>query len=218
MHIAIDGPAGAGKSTVARLLARRLNYIYVDTGSMYRAVTLRALQSGVELEEGSALTELARRTAIDFVVGENAQRVLCDGEDVTEAIRSPQVSASVSKAAARPELRAVMVAKQRAVAQERDVVMDGRDIGEVVLPQADYKFFITADINTRSRRRQLEMTAQGYTVDQAEVKRDLEQRDNMDASRPVGALKLLPDSIVINTSDLSVDEVLEQILARMGLA
>lgn len=218
MQIAIDGPAGAGKSTAAKLLARRLNYIYVDTGAMYRAVTLKALERGISLDDGAAAVALAQQAAIDFRVEGERQRVLCDGQDVSEAIRSPEVSANVSKLAAWPELRAVMVAKQQAIAAQRDVVMDGRDIGEVVLPQADYKFFITAGLKTRSERRRKELSAQGYAADAAAVERDMAERDRMDAARPVGALKQLPDAIVIATDDLSVDEVLGRMLAAMGMA
>jgi len=218
MQIAIDGPAGAGKSTVAKTLAQILNFIYVDTGAMYRALTWRALELGTDFSDETALVGLAQDTNIDFAYVDGQQVVCCNGVEIETAIRSPQVSGAVSALAAIPGLREVMVVKQRTIASGRDVVMDGRDIGEIVLPLADYKFFITADLTARSHRRYLDLLAQGHRVEEAMVAHDMEERDRRDAERPVGALKELPDSIVIDTTDLSIDEVLAKIKQEMGLA
>ena len=142
-QIAIDGPAGAGKSSVAKKLAEKLKYIYVDTGAMYRALTYKALKKGVSVTDTKKLIELAKTTLIDFQIDDsNVQRVICDGEDVTEAIRRPEVSDAVSVVAAIPEVRESLVIKQRALAKSNNIIMDGRDIGTIVLPDADFKFFL----------------------------------------------------------------------------
>ncbi len=216
MKIAIDGPAGAGKSTLARALATRLGYIYIDTGAMYRALTWKALQAGIDLDNSLALTDLADLLEFSFIKKGSGQRIICQGEDLTEIIRSPQVNNAVSKVASHPGVRAIMVRKQQGMAQNGKVVMDGRDIGEQVLPDAEFKFFLTADLEKRVERRLLEMQNQGYAVDGKSVFSDMLNRDQMDAARPVGALKILPDSIVIDTSVQNADEVLTQILSIIG--
>lgn len=213
MKIAIDGPAGAGKSTLAKALARELGYIYIDTGAMYRALTWKALQQGMDLGDVSHLCELASSTDIHFDNSAGVQRLNCDGEDVTEAVRSPKISAEVSKTASIPAIRSIMVRKQQQMAQTGNVIMDGRDIGEIVLPDADFKFFLTAGLDERARRRALEMKNHGYNVDIESLKTDIENRDRMDSERDVGALRILDDSIVIDTSRRNAGEVLTQILA-----
>lgn len=216
MKIAIDGPAGAGKSTLARALASRLGYIYIDTGAMYRALTWKAIQAGIDLEDSPALTDLADLLEFSFLKSDTGQRIICEGEDLTEFIRSPKVSNAVSRVASHPAVREIMVRKQQGMAQNGKVVMDGRDIGEQVLPDADFKFFLTADLEKRVQRRLLEMHDQGYWVDGKSVLVDMRNRDQMDAARPVGALKILPDSIVIDTSSQNADEVLVKILSLIG--
>jgi len=216
MKIAIDGPAGAGKSTLARALAARLGYIYIDTGAMYRAITWKALQKGTDLEDPDTLSGLALETELIFDRRDGEQRLLCEGEDLSAIIRSPQVSASVSRVAAHPQVREVMVRKQQEMARAGRVVMDGRDIGEQVLPDAAFKFFITADLQKRAERRLSEMESQGYRVDSDSILRDLHNRDLMDSARSVGALKILPDSIVIDTSCYNADQVLAHILFLIG--
>lgn len=213
MKIAIDGPAGAGKSTLAKALARKLGYLYIDTGAMYRALTWKALQKGIDLGDVSHLCELASSTDIHFETTAGVQRLKCDGEDVTEVIRSPQVSAEVSKTASIPAIRSIMVHKQQLMAQISNVIMDGRDIGEIVLPDAEFKFFLTAGLEERARRRALETKKRGYEADINSIKKDIENRDRMDSERDVGALKILDDSIVIDTSRRTADEVLTQILS-----
>jgi cytidylate kinase len=216
MQIAIDGPAGAGKSTVARLIAEKLGYIYIDTGAMYRALTWKALACEIDPEDDEKLFELACTTDIDFVKQAEQQKVFCDGVDISEAIRSPQINASVSVVAAQPRVRTVMVKKQQNLAQMTDVVMDGRDIGEQVLPQADFKFYVTASIEERTRRRLLELKKQGFAQDQTSVRRQIEERDRMDQERPTGALKVLDDAVLIDTSRLNIEEVMDRMLAIIG--
>lgn len=216
MQIAIDGPAGAGKSTVARLIAARLGFIYIDTGAMYRALTWKALAGEVDLEDEKRLAELAQSTDINFVATAEGQNVICDGADISAAIRSPRVNTYVSRVAALPQVREVMVKKQQVMARCANVVMDGRDIGEYVLPEADFKFYITASIDERTRRRIREMDQQGFTTDENSLRQQLEQRDQMDQTREMGALKILADAKVIDTSSLSIDEVLNLLLEIIG--
>lgn len=213
MKIAIDGPAGAGKSTLAKELSRKLGYIYIDTGAMYRSLTWKALLNGIDLEDAQALFELARNTRIYFQSDSDKQRVICDNMDVTEEIRSPQVSGTVSRVASYPEVRNIMVQQQQEMGRSVSVVMDGRDIGECVLPDAEYKFFLTADREERAKRRTEELRVQGYNVIPELIAKDILQRDQDDASREVGALKILDDSIVIDTTNLTIEQVLEKILA-----
>lgn len=212
MKIAIDGPAGAGKSTIARILAAKLGVLYIDTGAMYRALALKALKTTINLHDPQDLLELALHTHIHFELNDQQQKVICDGRDVTGAIRSPEVSAVVSQVAVHPAVRKQMVIMQRDMARNHSVVMDGRDIGECVLPDADYKFYVTASLEERTKRRIKELQANGYEVDEERVKREIMQRDHQDSHREVGALKLLPDSILIDTSALTVDQAVTKIM------
>lgn len=211
--IAIDGPAGAGKSTIARAVAERLGFAYIDTGAMYRAVALAALRHGVPLDDPEALERLSRRIRIGFEPGEGAQlRVLLEGEDVTAAIRSPAVDRAVSRVAHVPGVRAVLVEEQRRLAQGGGVVVDGRDIGSYVLPDADVKVFVTADAKVRAERRFQQLVAQGEAVTPDEVRRDLGERDALDAGRAVGPLVCAPDALVLDTTEMSVAEAVERVL------
>lgn len=212
MKIAIDGPAGAGKSTLAQKLAQRLGLVYVDTGAMYRALTLEAIRRGIGVDEEEKLINLARDLDIDLDSREGKLFVLVEGRDVTDLIREPQVTEKVSQVSSYPGVRAVMVEKQRALGNKRQVIMDGRDIGECVLPDADFKFYITASLQERARRRLNELKGRGIEADYSQVIREIEHRDYLDAHREVGALKVLPDSIVIDTSELNPDEVVEKIV------
>jgi len=216
MKIAIDGPAGAGKSTIAKMIAKKLGFVYIDTGAMYRALTWKALQQGIDLYNSQALNVLAQATGIKFQQAADNQRVICDGEDVSEAIRTPPVNSAVSIVAADSGVREIMVEKQQNLAMFSSVVMDGRDIGEKVLPDAEYKFFITASLQERVRRRMLELEAQGFATNIEELQKEIANRDQMDSERPVGALKILPDAIVIDTSFLSIDQALQKILNIIG--
>lgn len=216
MKIAIDGPAGAGKSTLARRIAERLGILYVDTGAMYRALTWKALANKVNLKDKAELRNLAVRSDITLAYNMGQVRVFCDGTEVTDEIRSPEVSRWVPVVAADEEVRAIMVEKQQAIAREQSVVMDGRDIGLCVLPDADYKFYLTASLEERARRRAKELVKKGYKVNFQEVKEEIRERDKLDTERLVGPLTVLPDSIVIDTSDMSPDEVVSRVLSLIG--
>jgi cytidylate kinase len=202
--IAIDGPAGAGKSTIAKKIASELGFVYIDTGAMYRALTWEALNQGIDLNKSEALQKLATSLDIHF---EECQQIFCNNINVTTFIRLPQVTAAVSKVASHPAVREIMVKKQQEMAHTTDIVMDGRDIGECVLPDAEYKFFVTASIDERARRRSKELQEQGIPCDINIIKQDIAERDRNDTERATGALKVLEDSIVIDTSSLTVDEV-----------
>jgi cytidylate kinase len=213
MQVAIDGPAGAGKSTVALLLAQRLQAIYVDTGAMYRALTWKALREHIPLDDGDQLTDLASHTEIHFLCPSNQQRIYCDHIDVTDQIRIPEINEGVSLLASHSQLRAVMVEKQQQMAEQGSVIMEGRDVGECILPQANYKIFLTANIKDRALRRCRELAGQGHEAGLETIEDLLRQRDKQDSKREMGALKVLEDSIIIDSSNLSVEEVLQEILS-----
>lgn len=218
--IAIDGPAGAGKSTVARSLARRLRLTYLDTGAMYRALTLKALREHHDLEDGPGLAEMAREMEVrgEYRRGMRPpHRFFLDGEDVTSAIRSREVSAHVSEVSSHPEVRREMVRKQRDWAVEGGLVAEGRDVGTVVFPQADYKFFITASLRERARRRYREMRREGYQVTLRAVEQEMVRRDHLDSTRKVNPLRRAPDAVVIDTTGMKVSQVVQEILRRMEM-
>ena len=211
--IAFDGPAGAGKSTVARLTAKALGFMYLDTGAMYRALALKALAHGVDLRDQQHLVDLLKETRIDLIPEvDQSIRVYLDGEDVTELLRTPEVNASVSLVAGFPDIRCEMVSRQRAVARRGGVVMDGRDIGTVVLPDADVKFFLTASLEARAQRRQQDLQALGYSVSLAQLSSDIEHRDRLDSTRSHSPLRQAADAILIDTTDTSVEVVVAKVL------
>jgi cytidylate kinase len=212
-RIAIDGPAGAGKSTVARAVARQLGLAYLDTGAMYRAITLAALRENTDLEDGDALGRLTWRLQLNIQSGEDGQNVVVlDGEDVSEAIRLPVVSRGVSYVARCPEVRDVMVDKQRQIGARGGTVMDGRDIGTNVMPDAEYKFYLTASLNERARRRLAELTAKGETLELPQMISEIEVRDKIDSERECAPLKAADDAVHIDTTEMTIEEVISTIV------
>jgi cytidylate kinase len=205
--VTIDGPAGAGKSTVARLLAERLGWRQLDTGAMYRAVTLAALRAGLDLTNDEALGALTARLQVRMPPG----RVVLDGEDVTEAIRSPEVTRASRFVADQPSVRRQLVAWQRAFAEENNVVTEGRDQGTVVFPQAQLKVFLTASLDERACRRYAEMAARGDSTPFEQVRRDLEERDARDAARSIAPMKPAADALLLDTTALPLAEVVARI-------
>lgn len=208
--IAIDGPAGAGKSTVAKAVASRLSFIYIDTGAMYRAVALWAGRAGVADTDVHKLEQLAREASVTFEAG--TQRVFLNGEDVTAAIRTPEVSALASRVSAVPGVRRALVEKQRELAGETSVVMEGRDIGTVVFPDANIKVFLDAPSDVRAGRRTRELAEKGDAVDGAVTALELAERDQRDRTRSEAPLVQAPDAVYIDSASLTVPEVVETIL------
>jgi len=211
--VTIDGPAASGKSTVARLLAQKLGASFLDTGAMYRAVTLAAIRAGVDMTDEDDLLEVMATTEFQFSAGQGKMAVCIDGIDVTEQIRQLQVTASARHVAASAKLREKLVEMQRQFAAgEKKIVTEGRDQGTVAFPNADIKFYLTADPSERARRRQTELQAKGDTESLERIQSAIEQRDESDESRAVGPLRPASDAIVVDTTDLSVEEVVAQLL------
>ncbi len=209
--IAIDGPAGSGKSTTAKLVARRLGYVYIDTGAMYRAVTLKVLSCGIDAADETAVVELTKATKISLVDG-GELRVILDGADVTAAIRSEDVTRNVSLVSSYATVRELMVARQREIGSAKGCVMDGRDIGTVVFPEAELKFYIVADIMERARRRQEELSDNGVELPIHQVVKDLKERDRKDSTRSSSPLRKADDAIELDTTKLTIEEQVEIVL------
>ena len=212
LTIAIDGPAGSGKSTVARLIAERMDYVYLNSGSMYRAITLLSVQSGVEPSNQIALTELAQNCQIEFV--DNGQTTLLDGIDVSAQIRTPVIDAQVAAVAKVPGVRKEMIHQQRRIASSGGVVAEGRDTTTVVLPNADLKFYITASVNVRANRRFNELQGKGINCSISQIVQEITDRDLADKSRLNSPLKIDQEAIVIDTSDLTIGEVVSTVLKK----
>ena len=214
--IAIDGPAGSGKSTIGKLLAEKLNYLYFDTGVMYRAVTLTAINQGINVEDEQKISKLAEEIIIDLhTPTKNDGRdcdVLIEGQDVTWAIRKPEVDANVSIVSTYPTVRQALSAKQRQIGLQGKVIMLGRDIGTVVLPEAGLKIYLDASVEERASRRYKEMLQRGETVDYDSVLSMLRDRDRIDSTREIAPLKTPDDAIVINTDGLNIEKVFAMIL------
>lgn len=212
MTIAIDGPSGAGKSTVGRSLAKRLGYTYVDTGAMYRALALKLKQKLMIPEDESALYELASSLHINLVTEGEETHVFCDGEDITEAIRSPEISLLASDVSKRRGVREALVQMQRGMGKAGGVVFEGRDIGTVVFPGADIKFYLDAKAEERARRRFNELVEKGANVDFAETLEEVMRRDRNDMGRVLSPLKKADDAVLIDSTHRSVEEVVEEMI------
>lgn len=212
--IAIDGPAGAGKSTLARQLAQKLGYLYVDTGAIYRTVTLAVLRAGVDPEDRNGVIPLLEGLDIRMGYGaDGVQRMYLSGEDVSEAIREHRVSGAASKVSAIPQVRTFLLDYQRGLTRTQDIVMDGRDIGTVVLPNADVKIFLTAAPEARAKRRLLELEQRGQKADFEAILHDIKERDHQDESRPVAPLKQAEDAALLDTTRLNLEQSLEGLLS-----
>ncbi|MDZ7341727.1 MAG: (d)CMP kinase [candidate division KSB1 bacterium] len=212
--IAIDGPAGSGKSTTARLVAKKLGFIYLDTGAMYRAVTLKALRRNLDLSEETQVVHLLQDTRVEFVNVSGRWQVLLDDENVTRKIRSLRVSRWVSTVAAMPAVRQWLVALQRRFGQRGRIVADGRDIGTVVFPDAQLKIFLTASLEERAKRRLKDFARSGETIDLQQVIAELKARDEKDSSRAASPLKKAPDAIELDTTHLSIEQQVDFIVQQ----
>jgi len=214
--VTIDGPAASGKSTVARLLAKKLDASFLDTGAMYRAVTLAAMKAGADLSDEQKLLDIARTRDIQFSAETDKMKVYLDGVDVTEQIRDPEVTANARYIAGAPDVRAELVLMQRRFAAEREkVVTEGRDQGTVAFPDADVKFFLTADPAERARRRLADLKVKDNNQSLDKIQKDIEQRDKSDQSRDVGPLRPAEDAIIVDTTTLTIDEVIEKLLTHV---
>ena len=211
--VAIDGPAGAGKSTVARKVANRLGLLFLDTGAMYRAITWKAMQQGLPLDDAEAITRLAQDSHIVLQPGQDGDRVSIDGQDVTDAIRSPEVTRNVSQVSAHAGVREVLVDRQREMAKDGGVVAEGRDIGTVVFPNAPVKIFLVASPMERARRRAKDLEAKGHTVNLEELAAEIARRDAFDSNRAVSPLMPASDAVHVDTDTMTADQVVDRILA-----
>lgn len=214
--IAIDGPAAAGKSTVAKIIAEKLSYIYIDTGAMYRALTLKAINRNIDLENDQAILEELMQTTIELKQSEAGQIVLLDGKDVTDEIRFQNVTTKVSHVAKHAPIREEMVRRQQEMAKNRGVVMDGRDIGTHVLPDAEVKIFLIASVEERAKRRHEENIKKGIASNMEELKREIEERDRIDTNREASPLIKAKDAIEVDTTSLNINEVAERILVEVS--
>lgn len=212
ISIAIDGPAAAGKSTVAKIVAEKLSYVYIDTGAMYRALTYKALKEGTDLNNETDLIHLLKGTVIELYPGEAGQKVLLDGVEVTEEIRTSEVTNQVSFASVHELVRKEMVRRQQMFAEDGGVVMDGRDIGTHVLPHAEVKVFLLASVDERAQRRHTENLKKGFASDLEQLKAEISARDKIDSEREVAPLKKADDAVVIDTTSLSINDVVGKIM------
>lgn len=211
IKIAIDGPAAAGKSTIAKMTAEKLGYTYIDTGAMYRALTYKALKEGIDINNGAKLSDLLKETLITLEPTKDGQIVRVDGVDVSTEIRSAEVTTAVSAVATHEAVRTLMVEKQRQLGEKTGVVMDGRDIGTHVLPTAELKVFMTASVEERAERRYKEDRARGFDTSLEQLKKEIEARDEADSSREVSPLKQAEDAILLDTTAMSINEVADEI-------
>ena len=213
ISIALDGPSGSGKSTIAKKLSKELNVLYLDTGAMYRATALKALKLGIDTFDVEGVETFIHDINLDIKYIDGAQHTYLDGEDVSEKIREPQVSMAASNVSSLKSVRLKMVDMQRKIAEGTSCVLDGRDIGSYVLPNADYKFYITASVDVRADRRYKELKLKGHDVDFEELKKEIEQRDYNDKNRDFSPLKKADDAITIDTSFMTIDQVINKVLS-----
>lgn len=213
-NIAIDGPAGAGKSTIAKAVAKKLGFIYVDTGALYRSIALYFIRNGIKPDETERIGEECKKIDIMIQYVEGEQQVLLNGENVTPYIRSEEVGNMASAIAALPQVREALLQLQRGLAKKADIIMDGRDIGTCVLPDAPLKIYLTASAKERAKRRYMELIEKGMSCSIDEIEADIIDRDNRDMNREIAPLKQAEDAILVDSSNLGIDEVIEAIIAQ----
>lgn len=210
-NVAIDGPAGAGKSTIAKLVAKKKGYIYVDTGAMYRGLAIHFLKKNADPEDRQAVAEACRDAEVTIGYEDGVQQIYLNGENVTGMLRTEEVGNMASKTSAIPEVREKLLELQRSLAREKDVIMDGRDIGTNILPNADVKIYLTASVETRARRRYDELKEKGTDCSLDEIARDIRERDERDMTREIAPLKKAEDAILVDSSDMTIQQVVDEI-------
>lgn len=215
INVAIDGPAGAGKSTVARELASRLGYVYIDTGAMYRALTWKALESGAGCEDEASLAEILQKMELELRNNNGMPEIIVDGRNVTDEVRLPEITNNVSYTARHPHIRKYMVQKQQELAAKGGTVMDGRDIGTAVLPEAEVKFFLNATVEERASRRHEEQLGKGMDSDLELLKSEISRRDMLDSERETAPLKKADDAEEVDTTKMSIKEVVDYLYSRI---
>lgn|SRR3990172_5081777 len=210
--VAIDGPSGSGKSTVAKLLAGRLGYMYIDTGAMYRAVALQAKRDDIDINDSAALIRLCESVKLEFVPDNGGLRTILNGEDVSEAIRTPEMSMAASDISARKEVRQALLSLQRRMGENGGVVLEGRDVGTVIFQNAEAKFFLDASLEERGKRRYKELAAKGMNVTLEQTIDDVRKRDINDSSREIAPLKMAADAVLVDSTNLGIVEVVEKMI------
>lgn len=210
-NVAVDGPAGAGKSTIAKLVAKEKGYIYVDTGAMYRGLAIHFLKKGISPEDKEAVAKACIDADVSIVYENGVQQVYLNGENITGMLRTEEVGNMASKTSAIPAVREKLLELQKTLAREKDVIMDGRDIGTNILPNADVKIYLTASVETRAKRRYDELASKGESCDCDEIARDIKERDERDMTREIAPLKKAEDAILVDSSDMTIDEVVSKI-------
>ncbi len=216
MNVAIDGPAGAGKSTIAKAIAKKMGYVYVDTGAMYRAMALYFLRVGISPDDEEKISSVVDNILVSIKYEDGAQHVILNGEDVTGMIRTEEVGNMASATSVYSPVRTKLVSLQQELAKTTDVIMDGRDIGTVVLPNADVKIFLTASVECRAKRRFDELVAKGETPDFDKIAKDIEERDYRDSHREISPLKQADDAILVDSSEMNIDQVVETIISYIN--
>ena len=210
-NVAIDGPAGAGKSTIAKLVAKEKGYIYVDTGAMYRGLAIHFLDKGVSPDDETAVADACRDAEVSIGYEDGVQQIYLNGKNVTGRLRTEEVGNMASRTSAIPAVREKLLELQRSLAREKDVIMDGRDIGTNILPDADVKIYLTASVETRAKRRYDELCQKGETWDLSQIARDIRERDERDMTRKIAPLKKADDAVLIDSSDMTIEEVVSEI-------
>lgn len=213
-NVAIDGPAGAGKSTIAKLVAKEKGYIYVDTGAMYRGLAIHFLNKGVNPDDREAVAEACRDAEVSIGYEDGVQQIYLNGENVTSMLRTEEVGNMASRTSAIPQVREKLLELQRSLAREKNVIMDGRDIGTNILPDADVKIYLTASVETRAMRRYTELKEKGESCNLEEIARDISERDERDMTREIAPLKKAEDAILVDSSDMTIPEVVAEICSH----